>query len=479
MRRHLVVPIAAATLLVFLVAVLIWRSQMRIGAGPVPIDPRAPLQPAKQYVVRFWDYWWPVAPDGTTYEKWLRDRLAEFRQSHPNIRVEYRLLEWETGESELAKAIRQGHPPDVYATLPGGATLYSRELQVPARLYLARPRRRQAGEESMYLAASWNAAAVDGTIWAWPRYLAAQGWLASRPALIQAGIDPDRIARLGWSRTEAARALSRLPAGITALLVNPTTPAALTDLMAAAGIPAAFGPDGSRLWTKPALTDAAGWLGAMQAAGLLPPRSAATGESLVDQLLRGRAVLLAGANPWLTGRILKLDRSGRLVMLVPIPGREGEIPPLPLSAAQLVVFRQRDYAGDDHTRAAAELARFLSRAGHPWALPDTPLFPAYLPTWQEWAKAARHAAGRFLLGYGFVRGSTAPGRPAGVTAEERRWLADEVQPALTKFWAGKADAATLADRLGVEPPPPAGPRRPWWRRLIDRLPLGAKTEKTG
>lgn len=461
-------PALAAALAAAVLAAVLAPAAWWLARPPEtrPLNPRAPLAPGKRYVVRLWTYRWPPAPGGQAYEDWMASALAAFAARHPNIRVEHRVLDWDTGEQELQNALRDGAPPDVYGTLPGAAALYSRELQVPADPYLERPSRRSPGELSRYLPQAWEAATVAGRPWAWPWYLAAHVWVANRTALARTGTDPDRIARLGWSRPEAGDALSRLTPGTLGLTLNPASPAVLEDLLAAAGIPAALDPEGTHLWSRPAVSEAAGWLEALRTGGLLPAASQA--DAMVDQIMHGRSALLGGVRPWLAARLAAVPGSERSLVFVPAPGAPGAVPGMRLSAALLVVFRPRHGTADDQVRAAVELARFLSRAGHPWVRPDSPLMPAYVPAWRQWAAATRSPAARALPGYAFVRGHAAPGRPWSVSLAERRWLGSAAAPALAEFWAGKADAGALARRLGVEPPA-ARPQAPWWRRLLDRL----------
>ncbi|QIA27836.1 extracellular solute-binding protein [Thermaerobacter sp. PB12/4term] len=161
----------------------------------------------------------------------------------------------------------------------------------------------------------------------------------------------------------------------------------------------------------------------------------------------------------------------RLDPLVP-PGFDGLVllpPPVPAGAPRpalletggLMVFRQNRYRGDDHTQAAVELARFLSR----WRtdvltrrLLAVPADVTSLAAWRAtsplpavyrqqlehlalgvWNQNARGRWQRMAVTY-----PTAPGAPG----PEHRDVARQVRPPLAAFWAGKAGASQVIQSWG-------------------------------
>lgn len=467
MRRSVERRTAAAILTAILgLATAWWWLHVRADPGMPRVNPRAAVNPERQYVLTYWDYRWPTAPDGTSYEKWLNQVLAEFRRRHPNIRVEYRLLDWTTGTGKLADRLRSGDPPDVYAPPPGAAALFDRQIQVPAQPYLTKEERGTKEEPSSYLPAAWTQVTRNGRAWAWPRFLVAHVWLGNRRVVEQAGIDLERLATDGWDQNAFAAALSRRPESAAGLLVNPAGVEILADLMHAGGVPAPLSPAGATQWTRDAVDAAAGWLEELRHNEHMPP-PAGVSDAMVEQVLTGRAAVLAGANPWLLARVSAMGGSSGPLTLVPVPVPGGSPPALRLTSAHLVVFRQRQYRGDDHTRAAAELARFLSQLRHPWAVTDSPVMPSFLPAWEEWAGAATPAGGRFLA-RALAWAKPAPGLDAEVAARQQEYMENKVHPALADFWAGKLTPAALAERIGVAAAPASPQRLPWWRRLIPR-----------
>lgn len=434
--------------------------------GEVRPNPRAEIDPGRRYVLRYWDYRWPTAPDGTAYEGWLREALAEFGRRFPNVRVEYRLLDPVSGDADLVEALRRGDPPDVFATPPGGAVLYDRTLQVPADLYATREERGSRGTPPAYLAPALAAASVEGRMWAWPRWMTAHVWLGHRRAMAAAGLDPDGVARGGWDWNAFAAALSARPDAVAGLAVNTAGTGVFEDLMHAQGIPAPLGADGSPRWTRDALRTVAAWLEDLRHNEHLPLQAESSPDAMVDRILNGRVMVLAGANPWLTAKLLYTQPGtpGDLVLL-PVPVQPGDRPTLRVSAGNLLVFRQKDYRGHDHTRAAVELARHLSRLRHPWAVPGSGIFPSHRAAFEAWAGASA-AYGPAVDATLLTWAGAPPGRTADRAAREARWREETLAPAVAAFWAGELDAAGLADRVGADPPPPARAPVPWWRRML-------------
>ncbi len=457
-RLWLAVSLAAAAL--GAAATGYWWLYLRTEPGMVRYDPDARLDPARTYSLQLWDYRWPTAPDGTPYESWLRSTLAEFGRRHPNVRVEYRLLDPAGGAAELEEALRQGRPPDVYATWPGQPVFYDRRLQVPADLYFTREERGRREAPPAYVAAALRAAGHGGRLSAWPRFLVAHLWPGHREALARAGLDVRAVTGQGWDWNSLSAALSARPEREAGLIVNPLGTAAFEDLLHARA-----GPSGSPLWTRQGVAEVAAWLAQLRHSELLTvPAPEEAGDVPIGHLLGGRALAVAGASPWLVAKLAYLQPGGPgdgPLVLLPVPTPPGNPPALRLEASVLIVFRQRDYQGHNHTRAAVELARYLSTARHPWALPGTPILPAYRPAWEEWRMAGGFPPALVPL----VESSSGPeGGDAGAATARARHLADASE-ALAAFWSGRLDHRALAERLGREAPP-APPAPPWWRRLL-------------
>ncbi|WPD18784.1 ABC transporter substrate-binding protein [Thermaerobacter composti] len=165
------------------------------------------------------------------------------------------------------------------------------------------------------------------------------------------------------------------------------------------------------------------------------------------------------------------DAEGLVLLPPPVP--EGAPRPALLEVGGLMVFRQNRYRGDDHTQAAVELARFLSR----WrtdvltrrllAVPadvtslaawraESPLPAMYRRQLEHlvlgiWNRDARGRWQRLAVAY-----PVAPGAPG----PEHEDVGRQVRPPLADFWAGEAGADGVIQRWGGSPAPEGGSPAP-------------------
>lgn len=397
-----------------------------------PVDPSAPIDPRKTYHLTLWETAWPALPGSVPYGAWLARRLADFRQAHPNVEVDVTWLPPGEMATRLQGATLAGASPDVAGAGPEALALYDPLLQVPASLYMAPderaayPRSVLAGvREARDSQAGQEAGGREGrggTLWAWPRWLALRTWLVA-PAT-------------------PAESSGRAGARNRALLVADPPYRVLADLMAAAGQPALLSAGGQPLWDREVLSRNLAWLAAMKKQGRLAGR---VHDPLgFESLLSGRAGAVAGASPWAAANLLARARQGRLAWqgtpaLAMPPAVLGKAPLVPAEVGAYLVFRQRPYRGDDRTRAAAELARHLSRAGLPWSHPEGPLVAAAPrpepPTYAGFAARAVPLA------------APAPVRPWAVLREEDRLLREVVSPAVAELLAGRQASNRVADAI--------------------------------
>jgi hypothetical protein len=246
---------------------------------------------------------------------------------------------------------------------------------------------------------------------AWPRWLFPLFVLA-RTDLLPAGFDPSVARQQGWTweelASQARAATTRRAGGPVYGLMAVSAEAAVTWLQAGQGA--------HLLSSGVELERSLTWL--RQARAMGPPAAGEGGEAgAIEHFLAGRVALLLGANPALTG---VLARDAR-VTLLPVPSFSGTPRRTPVAAAQLTVFRQREFRGLEHTQAAVELARWLSH--RPGPIPPVPTFPL------------ADVAHELILYPGH------DGRPGDYLAREA------ARSALADWWTGRIDDQGLEERL--------------------------------
>ncbi|GAB6877074.1 extracellular solute-binding protein [Thermaerobacter litoralis] len=196
----------------------------------------------------------------------------------------------------------------------------------------------------------------------------------------------------------------------------------------------------------------------------------------VDQGGRITGGIPSAADPRQVEPLIPPGFDGLVLLPPPVPAQAPR--PALLETGGLMVFRQNRYRGDDHTQAAVELARFLSR----WrtdvltrrllAVPadvtslaawraTSPLPAAYRRQLEHlavgvWNRDVRGRWQRLAVSY-----PTAPGVPVPEPGEVDR----RIREPLAAFWAGRAGAAEVLQQWGggsaeERAEPPAGGEPP-------------------
>ncbi len=361
---------------------------------PAGIDPRAPIDSGRKYHLTVWDYRLPLtSPAGAPFSSCAEEAIRRFEFRHPNATVDLVLIDAADGQAKLAEALAAGYPPDVYCSPYGNAASGS-DLQVPAGLYL------DYETWARYHPVAWQATKVDGTIWAWPRWLLLWPWVGNKDLLAGAGVDADGVSREGWTREEFAAMSARLtPAsgsGVEVAALAASCPGAvLRDLLLSGHLAAPAPPAADNYWLGAEAGAVVLWLSDLRESGRLGRGGPGTDPGILDSFTHGRSAVLAGLSPWATDFLLELSPRPEpwqfslpprephpALVLLPPPHGAGEPTATWVSAATVSVFRQTRYKGDDNTRLAAELARELTVGSRPWLRNEALCLPA---AWSELA----------------------------------------------------------------------------------------------
>lgn len=410
--------------------------RLRFKPGPAGINPEAKIDPLKHYTLTFWDFDRPPAGGADLYRVELAAAVREFGRLYPNATVRVELLPWGEGEELLKEALRQGEPPDVLASGPLLGWEFG-PLLVPCAPYLT------AEELEGYSPVAREGAGRGGTLVVWPRWLSFPLWAGNAKLLAAAGVNPARIQAESWSWeefTRAAEALKQL-SGSPFLF----TSYSLASLWRELGRGDLATPNASP-WAAKRVRAAAERAQAFWQQGAVPYRIGSDGYAGLEDFFTGRAAVFGPVEPWFLRAVAeRRERVERgllepgappfpVILLPPAGLNEGGV--LPVWQENLLVFRQRRYRGDDHTRLAMELARHLSRtAGQLAARLD--VVPAWRPAQEEWRQAWPFAQGDVVLTW-LERGA-----PAGDPAAEEQARA-RLEPLLQKFWEGGLSPGELA-----------------------------------
>ena len=338
-------------LILLVVGVLSGRLSFDDGAF---INPYVDVDPEKNYQLELWAHHFSLRDE---YRNYLEQMIEEFQQLYPQVEVKYRLFSPLEEDKALEEALAEASPPDLYLNWWGPMKFHS--LQLPVQHYLSRE------EESMLSEGLEGIVVEEKGIWSWPSLQAPLPWLASKelivPLLNRMGLNLNDIWQEGWSWEELEFMLQEIESeGERVPLIYLSDKRELSSQLLINS--SSLGDQ--RVLSELEQADPDKW----EEAEKMIDRFLGDNEELVEEALHllwsKKLILLAGSNYNLTGHLLsQQEQQGVQLVVLPPPG-PGKIKNnrLPFQLVRLTAFRQRDYQGDDHTRAVMELGRFISRS---------------------------------------------------------------------------------------------------------------------
>lgn len=417
----------------------------------------ARIDPGKTYTLKVWNY-----PHYKEYEAFLKGQIAAFQQQYPNIKVEHELLTWSEGDQKINVAVNAGDPPDVlFTTL--NPTLINTGLAVPVDPFLT-----AADREDLEAAALKNGR-YQGQHWLWPTWISVQTWGGNRQLLEEAGVDWRRIQREGWTWDEfkaIARKLTKDDNGYGRKqwgFVTFGNHEIVSHMMKQAGIQGTVSADGTFTWQGEAAIRAARFLRSLTEEGITPRETAGIdSKKMTDMYRNWEAALFGRVGPYAIPEEAKRAEEARLgklqlhprgavdVVLLPYPHASGQKEIPTVGGAGLMVLTQKKYKGDDHTRAAIELARFLTNTdgGEPAAAMN--IIPARKSAQQKFAeRIGLHTDnGRFML-------RLLPLSPERIELSkelaDKDWkiFAEVIKPLSQAFWSGQVTPEAFVEQMGA------------------------------
>jgi len=411
------------------------------------VDPEVQINPARHYILEFWDYPLPVVwEDGTNYRDLVRELIAQFEREHPNISINYRPLPFVGGAELLEQALREGSPPDVYSEPFSRGIVYHQGLQVPITPYL-QPEERGFYSPGVLAAIEW-----EGELWGWPAWFSPLIWAGNRQLLEAAGLDVDRVQTLGWNWEEfLALARQFAAAGEGPRILFSTGPGEgelFANLLSNNGWSSRAENREEGEKRRIVLRETAAFISLLWSEGFWQPGEDDPGW--LENFYAGRVALLGPVNTWLLrgagARVHQARHHPELVFL-PAPHGIGAREYAEPTVALVRVFRQRRFQGADQVKAAMEFARYFSQkqgqaiAHRLWSL------PAYNPgSLREKGEGELSPANaRFLLR---TQEYLLPlPRDLAQWRQEQKWQEEVFSPALAKILAGELTPREFAEQV--------------------------------
>lgn len=385
-------------ILLFLVGLMIpiylRFSRVKLGDREIHCNPRARINPRKEYHIRLWDYDRPILTSRDGYRRYLEEAIAAFRKQYPGVHVEVRLLEASTGPKELRQALENHTAPDLYCSaweIPS----FDWDCQIPVGFFL------KDTEQELYYPGLLNLVRLYGVVCYFPYWTAPRFWIGNRRLLEKAGFNIGLLQQSGWSMSELLVAVKRAGPGRYLLVGDSGSNGFLTQL----SVNSMKGLEQYR----PKVTDireALGFLDTLRDQKALPEDF---DTRMLEYFLNGKAMVLAGANLSLYGWVKNYlrDRQSNVTpsdgsepnsskdnrdgltqwdpVLLPVPHQTDAAARLLAENGVIAVYRSKFTIGDDQIAVAVKLGQFLStyRQTRPWQ--ELLVCPAAMANTEYWA----------------------------------------------------------------------------------------------
>lgn len=347
-----------------------------MGDHFIHCNPNVKINPKRNYVLRLWDYNWPIGEGALSYKAYMEQAIARFQKEYPNIRVELTLLDFLTGPTLMGKALQSNNAPDVYCSAYGTPG-FNFKRQVPVGPFLKRV------EREVYLSFLIRLTSQTGILCDFPRWVAPGLWIGNRSLLESAGFSIAEIQEHGWTWDDLIAASNRIPAGKFMLVGNPGPNGFFPQLVANG-----YTTGSENYWSEHGVTVAVDFLDTMVQKKLIPNDF---DQNMIGRFMAEQSLLLAGVRPSLYAYINQkqiINKTGWTPILLPVPVRSHSKEVLLVENSVISIFRNRKTTGDDHIAAAVRLGQYLSTYENTYPWEQMMVAPASKNNFSNWLKKA-------------------------------------------------------------------------------------------
>ncbi|SDC26048.1 MULTISPECIES: ABC transporter substrate-binding protein [unclassified Candidatus Frackibacter] len=356
------------------------------GEEGFKINPQVQLVEDKEYQITYWDYPLFIGQEGD-YEEFLQEAIGEFNDMYPNIKVNYELLSFINGEDKLQEKLEEGKPPDIYNDI-FSKKLISKELQIPVDIFFAAESTKERDIFQEYNQLGIKALSYDEKIWGMPNWLAPQVWVGNRSLLSETNLDLTRIQEEGWTWDtfyQGAKQIKDLNRK-SCIIFNPYNSKLFYQLLRMNGTQSLISKEGELLLTSQQLETTFDFLDDLRSHELFYDQPEEMNKKLLPYFWQNRAGIIAPVNIWLLNNLYQRDQkeSDVELTLMPIPTNDPEEKRVPLKVSSLLLFRQEEYKGDDHTKAVYKFAKFMNQQKQLFVAKKLNVVPVYLSLAELW-----------------------------------------------------------------------------------------------
>lgn len=296
------------------------------------VNPRVEINPEREYLIRLWHHPFYRTIKEVDEREFFQELKKDIEAVYPNIRLFTGEVDFAAGEEKLREAIREGNPPDIYFNT-GTQVFIEEDLQIAVSPYLDKQ------ERESYYTVDWQSFGFRDRLWGWPVLVCRQYWIGGKDILGGEYRNLPFLEQLFYLKEDS-------------LLLNYYDESLLKQLLALVGLEkfkmekGELDPDSHK-----ALEEVFLFLHGLREKGVLYKDTKALPNIFLKKLLEDKSVLIGPVNPYLSHFIT--ERLGDEVEFIYLDNL--------VKTYELYIFRQKDYKGDDHSRAVMEAARIFSR----------------------------------------------------------------------------------------------------------------------
>lgn len=392
----------------FLSASYLRRPRIRLGEHVIYINYRAKINPKKIYHLKLWDYQWPGVNGENWYQPFIKTAVADFQKENPNIKVELRLVDFQSGPGEFSKALASGTAPDVYCSAYDIPEINYR-WQIPVSVFL------KPQELAKYYPDLKNLLALGKYQVSLPRWVAPGVWIGNRSLMEKAGLSVAKIQEQGWSWQDLYQ-------------IEPKTEPICIGNYSAKG----FFPQLLSVCNRPTNGSSRRVLDVIDLINGPLPQKLDYEANMLELFLSGKTLFIGGVRPLVYDFIKRKAIEEGIPwepVLLPVPSENPGKIILPVECGVVAIYRHKETKGDDQLAAAARLAYFISTYSQtaPWErLKVIPAVPEVAAKWFENLGEGSYQPLTDWLSRGMI-----------VNIETGRSYQEEVYPGLKKYLSGK------------------------------------------
>ena len=341
------------------------------------IDPEIKINPNQVYEVTYWDYPLYFGKE-KEYKSFLEEKIIEFERKYPNIKVNYKLLSPSKGRSQLKEQLDLGTPPDIYNAI-WGTRLTGSKLQIPVNLLLEDQAIKQ------YCDLGIESFKNKKNIWGLPQFLMPQVWVANKKNLEKTNLKVAKVQREGWNWREFNKVAREIndSGREKCIIFNADNEQLLVQLLAAANEDFIVAGENSFNYDLNLVFQL---LKDLRTQKVFPRSEKKMAKKMLPYFWQKKAGFIAPVNFWLLDSLYQQQQRYPEVelTLLPIPTYSDINELTPVKVTGLLLFRQQEYQGDDHTKAVYKFAQFMNQKQSIYIAKNLKVIPAYLPLQSKW-----------------------------------------------------------------------------------------------